>query len=158
MTPPFLVPLLWLVQAAGPPADRCGTPGATPSAFAVVERAAGSDTLATITICLIADASRMKIAGYHGELSFAPSSRVVKVDRPTGGTRIENTTVAGRVSFAGVAAEGLTSGPVLALTLARRSASDDARIRLTMIDVTDMNGRSIGPQIRVDSLPRINRP
>jgi hypothetical protein len=98
--------------------------------------------------------AKLRLAGYHGELTLSSTSRIVKVHRPLGGTRIENTTVPGRVSFAGVAAEGLAPGPVLALTVARLSSSDDARLRLTMIDVTDIAGRDVARQVQVDSMPR----
>ncbi|HXT16367.1 MAG TPA: hypothetical protein VN706_12095 [Gemmatimonadaceae bacterium] len=160
----FLGSLLWLVHAhfpapAAPALNACaGGGGPAAHAFAVVDRVTATDTLATITICLVSDAPRLRVGGYHGELTLPVSIRVVRVERPSGGTRIENTTVAGRVSFAGVASEGIQSGAVLGLTVARRSASEDARIRLAMIDVTDVAGREVGGQFVTDSLPRVGKP
>lgn len=124
------------------------------SAYALVARGSKSDTLATITVCLTADSARLRIAGYHGELTMPGASRVVRVDRPVGGTRIENTNMPGRVSFAGVAPNGFAPGPVLVLTVAGPSARDDARIRLTMLDVTDVAGHDVVARVHVDSLPR----
>jgi len=141
------------VQSTG----ACAAASPRASAFAVVERRAPNDTLATVTICLVSDTAKLRLAGYHGELTLGGNGRIVKVHRPSGGTRIENTTVPGRVSFAGVAAEGLASGPVLALTVARLSSNDDARVRLTMIDVTDIAGRDVAKQVQVDSMPRSAR-
>ena len=158
---PSIVIVLSLTSA--PNAERqaaraCGSaPARSASAFAVVERRAPADTLATVTICLMSDTAMLHIAGYHGELTLSRNSRVVHVDRPSGGTRIENTTVPGRVSFAGVLSSGINSGPVLALTVARLSAGDDARLRLTMLDVTDVGGRDVAAQVRVDSMPRPTR-
>ena len=156
------LPLLLLVAAAflgpsAPPSVCVGPANEGPSAFAVLDRRAPSDSLATLTVCLLSDTARLHVAGYHGELALSRSSKVVRVDRPAGGTRIENTTVPGRVSFAGVAAAGLTPGPVLSLVIAQRRGPDDARIRLTMLDVTDINGRDVVAQVRVDSMPRTAR-
>lgn len=155
MLPLFLTIALGTAPTA--PTNACGAPSGAPSAFAVLERRSVSDTLATVTICLVSDTTRLHIAGYHGELALSRNSRVVHVDRPAGGTRIENTTVPGRVSFAGVATNGLVSGPVLTLTVARLAAGDDAQLRLTMLDVTDINGRDVVTQVHVDSLPRTAR-
>jgi hypothetical protein len=106
---------------------------------------------------MLSDTSRLRIAGYHGEVTLSQSARIVRVERPAGGTRIENTTTRGRVSFAGVASDGLVSGPVLTLTLAHLVSADDGRVRLTMLDVTDLAGRNVGAQVRVDSMPRPTR-
>lgn len=151
------LPLLGQPRGDRSPADACTVTSPRPSAFAVVERRSPKDTLATVTICLVSDTARLHIAGYHGELTFSKASRVIKVDRPAGGTRVENTTVPGRVSFAGVAANGLASGPLLALTVARLASTDDAGLRLTMLDVTDIGGRDVVAQVHVDSMPRPTR-
>jgi hypothetical protein len=146
----FLISLLHLLA---PAPNACASPAATSAAFAVVEGVVGSDTLATVTICLVTDPARLRVGGYHGELTLPRSARVVKVDRPTGGTRIENTNSAGRVSFAGVASDGMRSGALLGLAIARRTPGDDALIRLTMLAVTDIDGRDVASRVKVDSLP-----
>jgi hypothetical protein len=136
----------------------CGAPSrGNASAFVVVDRRTPADTLATITVCLVSDTARFRLAGYHGEVSLSKSARVVHVDRSPGGARIENTSVPGRVSFAGVVSSGLTSGALLALTVARADAADDSRMRLTMLDVTDIDGHDVAARIRVDSMPRSTR-
>ncbi len=134
----------------------CSVPGQSATAYAVVSRQSKSDSLTTVTVCLTADTARLRIAGYHGELTMPGTARVLHVDRPAGGTRIENASALGRVSFAGVAANGFAPGAVLVLIVARPSARDDARIRLTMLDVTDIAGHDVVAQVRVDSLPRLS--
>ena len=153
----LIAPILWAIAPHPAPAAPCAAATASPSAFVVVERRDKRDTLATVTICLVSDPARLRLAGYHGELQLPRSHKVVKVNRPAGGTRIENATSPGRVSFAGVAAEGLTSGPVLQLTVSRHGSGDDGRIRLAMLDLTDVNGRDVVAQVAVDSMPRILR-
>jgi hypothetical protein len=123
-------------------------------AFAVIERRAPSDTLATVTICLVTDTSRLRLAGYNGEVSLGAAGRVVHVERPPGGTRIENTRVPGHVAFAGVAAVGFPPGPVLSLTVAHLRPADDSSLRLTLLDVTDVDGRDVVSRVRVESAPR----
>lgn len=148
--------LAWYAPPGLSALNTCsGRTASGPAAYVVVDRITGADSLASVTICIVADAAHLRLGGYHGELTLPRSTRVVKVERPSGGTRIENTTVAGRVSFAGVASEGVTSGAILGLTIARRSARDDAQLRLTLIDVTDINGRDVRSQIAVDSMPRL---
>lgn len=151
----LVVVALLLLRPPGPDPCPAHRSAASPAAFVIVDRAADTDTLAAVTICLVSDTARLRVGGYHGELSLPRSTRVVKVERPPGGTRIENTTVPGRVSFAGVAIEGVAPGSVLSLTIARRNAADDGLLRLTLIDVTDVNGRAVRPQIAVDSVPRL---
>lgn len=124
-------------------------------AFAVVERRGPTDSIATVTVCLVSNPAQLRVAGYHGEVTFGPSARVVHVVRPAGGSRIENTRVPGRVAFAGVALQGVPSGPLLSFTVAGIRASDDAQLRLTMLDVTDIDGRDVVARIHVDSLPRL---
>jgi hypothetical protein len=139
-------------------AEICGAParGRT-SAFAVLERRAPSDTTATITVCLVSDETALRLAGYHGEITLGRPSRIVSVNRAAGGTRVENTTEPGRVSFAGVVADGLASGPLLSFTVARLAPADAARLRLTMLDVTDVGGRDVTARVRVDSLARLSQ-
>ena len=153
MIAPFLALLLYWPPGSDP--CQAQRSAASPAAYVIVDRIA--DTLAVLTICLVADSTRLHVGGYHGELSLPRSTRVVKVERPPGGTRIENTTVAGRVSFAGVAVEGVASGSVLSVTIARRNTADDGLLRLALIDVTDVSGRAVRPQIVVDSMPRLAR-
>lgn len=139
--------------SVGPGCDP--TTPRTPSAYAVVANVARSDTLSTITICLASDTARLRIAGYHGELTMGRGLQVVGVDRPPGGTRIENTSAPGRVSFAGVASSGFAPGAVLVLRVAQHGSRADAQIRLTMLDVTDIAGRDVAAMVHVDSLPRL---
>lgn len=147
-----------VVAGSSTPAAVCDAPVVgRAAAFVVLDRRAATDSVATLTVCLIWDKAHRRLAGYHGELAWKPASRIVRVDRPAGGTRIENTTVAGRASFAGVSSSGLDPGPLLALVIAQRRGPDDASIRLTLLGVTDVDGRDIRSQVNVDSLPRVMR-
>ncbi|HEY4219502.1 MAG TPA: hypothetical protein VGM67_20340 [Gemmatimonadaceae bacterium] len=132
----------------------CGVPvpGAA-TAFAIIQRHQPADSLATITVCLVADTTRWRVAGYHGEVAFGASTRVVHVDRPPGATRIENTTVLGHVAFAGVAPQGLPIGPLLSFTVAGTMPAHDADLHLTMLDITDVEGRDVTANVQVDSVP-----
>ena len=142
-----------------PPSSVCATAAReTAVAFLVIARRSASDTLATITVCLVTDTNRVHIAGYHGEVSLSSDARVVHVERPPGATRIENTDIRGRVSFAGVAPGGLPQGPLLSFTVARLRPTDDVGLRLTMLDVTDVDGRDAMARIQVDSVFRSTTP
>ena len=127
----------------------CASDG-SPRAFAVVSRAAATDSVVTVTVCLVADTTELHFAGYHGELALPPSHRVMKVERAAGGTRIENATLRGRVAFAGIAPSGFASGPLVTLVVVRHDASADAQLRLSMIDVTDASGREVAAGVQVD--------
>ena len=151
-----LAAVLSVSGAAGEPAPGiCGAlVRRTASAFAVIQRNAPTDTLATVTVCLVTDTTRWRIAGYHGQVLFDPSGRVVRVDRPPGATRIENTAVHGQVSFAGVAVQGLPTGALLSFVLANPALGHDPNLHLMMLDVTDVEGRDVVTDVHVDATPR----
>jgi hypothetical protein len=149
----FAAVLSATVAANEPASTVCGVPApGSATAFAVIQRRTPADTLVTITVCLVTDTTRLRIAGYHGEVSFGPSGRVLHVDRPPGATRIENTAVRGRVAFAGVAAQGLSPGPLLSFTVSGADFVDDTYLRLTMLDVTDVDGHDVVAKVQVDSV------
>lgn len=150
---------LWMSASGWRRPAACVASG-VPSAFVVVDRRSDTDTIATVTVCLMSDAGHalhLRVGGYHGELTMQRASQIMRVTRPAGGTRIENTTVAGHLSFAGVAVNGISSGWVLAFDVLGLPPGSDAEIRLSIADVTDIEGRDLTAKVRVDALARVTR-
>ena len=151
MVLPMITPCLVAQTAVA-----CTAPAsATPQVYARLTLPAAGDTAVRLTVCF-ATGTRTgtpPVAGYHGELRLAAGTRVIGVERPGGGMRVENATTPGRVSFAGVVPAGLTAGPLLTLTLLRRS-DDGSANQLVMLDLTDARGQDVTARVSVDTIAR----
>src|SRR5262245_36945582 len=130
--------------SATTPAEPCAStsrkPGIGAQAF-VVTQVVPRDTLVSVAVCvLLTRASAARIGSYHGELYFDSSTtRIARVEKPPGGgMRVENTTLAGRVNFAGAAPTGFSSGPLLNVVLrVRRGAVPHVRLKIVELNATD---------------------
>jgi hypothetical protein len=132
------------------PVDPCASssPGASPRAFVATAPARARDTVVTASVCLVpAKASATKIGSYHGELHFDSTRvRVLRVQKPAGGVRVENAGIAGVVKFAGAEPTGFAPGQLLSVVFRVRKAGAPS-LRLTMIELNGTDGRSLLKQL-----------
>ena len=157
----MLVAALFALQVAGtapaPAAAGCARPPAKTAdvaAFVAMNPLRQSDTLATVTVCVVAQSPALRIGSYHGELLFDSTSvRVVRVEKPTGGMRVENATQPGRVNFAGAAPEGFPPGALVSVVLRVRPRGKAPALRLTMRELNAVNGKSLLSQLVTSGRP-----
>ena len=115
---------------------------------------AARDTLATATVCVVDAAATRRVASYHGELSFdSTAARVVSVEKPKDGMRVDNAKVAGSVRFAGAAPQGFTDPAFVTVTLRLKRAGVSPRLRLRMVELNATDGKSLLTEL-ITSGPR----
>ena len=128
-------------------AAGCATPPAKAAdveAFVAVNPLRQTDTLATVTVCVVARSAAVRIGSYHGELLFDSSAvHVVRVEKPAGGMRVENATQPGRVNFAGAAPEGFAPGALVRVVLRIRPRGNAPALQLTMRELNAVDGKSL---------------
>lgn len=147
--------LLSTARSDTAPADPCasGAPGQSPRAFVAMSPARSRDTVVTATVCVFpAKASAARIGSYHGEVHFDTTrARVLHVEKPAGGVRVENTGLPGLVKFAGAEPTGFASGQLLRVALRVRRAGTTPAVRLKMIELNGTDGASMLKQLVVTS-------
>lgn len=117
------------------------------AAFVVTAPTAARDSLVSAVVCL-RHAGDVKVGSYHGELVFdSTSARVVSVDRPQGGMRVENTKVAGRVNFAGAHPQGFSEGVLLRVQLRLAKPGRAPALKLEMRELNSVAGASLMKQL-----------
>ena len=146
------------------PADPCAShkPGAARGieAFVVTApaRLQARDTIVRATVCVVPAPGRPqveRIASYHGELLFdSTAARVLSVVKPADGMRVENTTGAGRVRFAGAAPSGFSESTLLTVVLRVRTPAVVPGIRLHMRELNGIDGVDLMKQLVTSSAPR----
>jgi hypothetical protein len=149
----LLLPLLAALLLGPATGDgRVGCPAGAPGAAIVVSpEVETQDTLVTVRICLATPTGR-RIGSYHGELAFAANdARVLRVERPNEGMRVENASAPGKVSFAGAVPNGLGSGVLLTVRLRPTTSTGPLVTRLRIMELNDPNGGSLLDEVRVDS-------
>lgn len=149
----MIVSLLLLALGAamqGTP-DLCAAqkPGASIAAFVVTPARQTRDTLLTATVCVVpARASTTKIGSYHGELHFDSNAvSVVRVQKPEGGVRVENTTLKSQVNFAGAAPSGFPGRALVTVVLRVRKAGAQPVLRLKMKELNSTDGANLMQQL-----------
>ena len=109
------------------------------------------DSLVRATVCIARPSASKRIGSYHGELTFDSTlARVASVVKPAGGMRVENTTLAGRVKFAGADPAGFGEDALLTVVLHVRGANAiRARdtIRLKMLELNAVDGTDLMKQL-----------
>ena len=107
------------------------------------------DTVMTASVCVLpATAGTGKIGSYHGELHFdSTRARVLRVQKPAGGVRVENTGVSGVVRFAGAEPSGFAPGQLLSVVFRVRTPGTNAPMRLKMIELNGTDGTSLMKQL-----------
>ena len=128
-------------------------PGASMMAFVAMPAVKARDTVVTAAVCVVdAKTGSAKVASYHGELYFdSTAARVVRVDKPRDGMRVENTTLAGRVNFAGAAPTGFAPGALLSVVLRVKQAGVAPKLRLKMLELNAVDGSNLLKQLVVAS-------
>jgi hypothetical protein len=156
ISPLHALALLALLAAASPrdtgPASPCAASGRKPvapvEAFVVAAPVRARDTTLRADICVVSKKGGAKVGSYHGELHFdSTTARVARVEKASGGLRVENTKLAGRVNFAGAAPDGFESGTVLRVTLRLARAGAQPKLHLTMLEVNATDGHSLMNQL-----------
>jgi hypothetical protein len=141
------------------PVEGCAsrTPNTGIAAFVVMAPASRTarDTMVSATVCVVPARSHSgRFASYHGELHFdSTAARVLRVIKPGEGMRVENTTPAGRVRFAGAAPAGFPEGALLTVLLRVRTPGARPALRLQMLEMNGTDGRSLLKQL-VTTQPR----
>lgn len=98
-----------------------------------------------VAVCVATPAGR-QIGSYHGELTYEPAdARLIRIEKPADGMRVENATIAGRVNFAAAMPSGLASGTLLVLVLKPARPGVQPSVRLCMLELNDTRGGSLLP-------------
>lgn len=142
--------LAWLVGGGSPdtvPVDPCASRKASASveAFIVVPPMRARDTVVTAAVCVVpprtaGSESMTKIGSYHGELYFDSTKvKVLRVEKPPGGIRVENTKLRGQLNFAGAEPGGFPVGPLInvVLRVSKPGARPAMRLKLRELNATD---------------------
>src|SRR5687768_538941 len=147
--------ILMLVALSTPdtiPADPCASRAVSRreriEAFVVVAPArptAARDTMVSATVCIVgARSSAARIGSYHGELHFdSTAARVLQVVKPAEGMRVENSTRAGQVKFAGAAPTGFADGTFLTVLLRVVTPGSRPALRLQMLELNSTDGDNL---------------
>jgi hypothetical protein len=148
-----------LASASQQPApDPCASrqPGSAASAVVVVGPRQPGDSLVTATVCVVtARSSTAKIGSYHGELHFDSTAvRVVRVEKPAGGVRVENSTLRGQVNFAGAAPAGFPGRALVTVVLQVRPRGAQPALRLAMKELNTTDGASLMQHLVVAGAPK----
>jgi len=140
------------------PADPCAARkpgGATITAFVAMLPISARDTVVNTAVCVLpAKSSTVKFGSYHGELYFdSTAARVLRVEKPAGGMRVENTRLSGQVNFAGAAPSGFASGALLRVTLRIKKPGTPPRLRLKMLELNGTDGSNLMQQLVTSPSP-----
>lgn len=146
---------LTLALLTGTP-DPCAAlqPGRTITARLVTARQTPGDTL-TVTVCVVParGSAPLRIGSYHGELHFDSTTSVVRVEKPDGGVRVENATLAGQVNFAGAAPTGFPGRALMSVVLKLKSASAHPTLRLQIKELNTTDGQKLTQDVVVEGSP-----
>ena len=146
-----------LVELCTPVAAGCAQrPAKTAdvAAYVAMNPLRQSDSLATVTVCVVVRSPAVRVGSYHGELFFDSTSvRIVRVEKATGGMRVENATLPGRVNFAGAAPEGFPPGAIVRVVLRVRPRGKAPALRLAMRELNAVDGKSLLPKLVTSGLP-----
>jgi hypothetical protein len=150
-----LTALLVLSVLAGA-SDPCAglQPGRTITARLVTSRTTPGDTLiATVCVVPMRGSAALKIGSYHGELHFDSTATVVRVDKPEGGVRVENTTIRGQVNFAGAAPSGFPGRSLVTVVLKLGKPAVKPTLRLQIKELNTTDGQKLSQDVVVEGTP-----
>ena len=126
-------------------APECPSAAATGPTSSAFTRTSTQDSLVRVAVCVTVPAGR-RVGSYHGEVTFVPGdARLVRIEKPGDGMRVENATVAGRVNFAAAAPSGLDSGVLLVVVLKTARAGIAPLVKLCMLELNDTRGGNLLP-------------
>jgi len=137
------------VDTAPPTTCAARKAGATPQAFVAIAPETARDTVVRATVCVtLAAKSDAKVGSYHGELYFdSLAVAAVRVQKPAGGMRVENTTIPGRVNFAGAAPAGFPPGALVQVVLRLKQTGARPAVRLQMLELNSTDGVDLMKQL-----------
>jgi hypothetical protein len=126
------------------PAEQCHARARSGvEAFVVMTKPAARDTIVRATVCVVGSAP-VRIASYHGELSFDSTlARVVSVEKPNDGMRVDNAKRPGSVRFAGAAPEGFKDPAFVTVGFRVSRPGTSPRVRLRMVELNGTDGVSL---------------
>ena len=134
--------------------DPCAAlqPGRTITARLVTSRMVPGDTL-IVTVCVLPmrASAALTIGSYHGELHFDTTARVVRVDKPEGGVRVENATIKGQVNFAGAAPAGFPGRSLVSVVLKLPSRTTKPALRLRIKELNTTDGQKLSQDVVVET-------
>ena len=138
-------------------AQACARPTGSTVAKASMELAAkvgARDTTAVVRVCIATKDPAVRIGSYHGLVTWdSTAARLEKVEKGRMGMRIENTTKAGVVDFAGAFPAGLTDTIALTLRLSLTKPGKLPPLRLHMFELNEVTGKILTSQLRVTGYP-----
>ena len=141
-----------LISASDPCAGL--QPGRTITARLVTSRTTPGDTLiATVCVVPMRGSAALKIGSYHGELHFDSTTTVVRVDKPEGGVRVENTTIRGQVNFAGAAPAGFPGRALVTVVLRLGKSGAKPMLRLQIKELNTTDGQKLSQDVVVEGTP-----
>jgi len=141
-----------LTSASDPCAEL--QPGRTITARLVTSRTTPGDTLiATVCVVPMRGSAALKIGSYHGELHFDSTATVVRVDKPEGGVRVENTTIRGQVNFAGAAPAGFPGRSLVTVVLKLGKPVAKPMLRLQIKELNTTDGQKLSQDVVVEGTP-----
>jgi hypothetical protein len=129
----------------------CSVADAPAGTFAVSMATARHDSTIRLSVCLATPAGR-RVGSYHGEVRFPATMRVLAVESPRDGLRVDNALVPGKVSFAGAVPNGVGSDALLTVVLVAPASVSLPAARLHIAELNDTAGADVLGTTRVDSL------
>jgi hypothetical protein len=109
------------------------------------------DSTIRLSVCLATPAGR-RVGSYHGEVRFPANVRVLAVETPRDGLRVDNALVPGKVSFAGAVPNGVGSDALLTVVLVAQGTMTLPAARLHIVELNDTAGADVLSATHVDSL------
>ena len=144
-----------LVAAQAP--QPCARPTGTVQALASLELAdkiAARDSVAVVRVCIATKDPAVRIGSYHGLVTWdSAAAKLEAVEKGRMGMRIENTTKAGAVDFAGAFPAGLNDTIALTLRLSLTKPGKLPVLKLHMFELNEVTGTILTSQLRVTGYP-----
>ena len=135
----------------------CDMPKGTARAVAFIElpdRIEPRDTVVEARICLRMRDSKVRIGSYHGVVTWdSTKAKLVEVDKGRMGMRLENTTKAGVVDFAGAFPAGFDDRAALTLELSLAKPGKLPPLTLHMFELNEVGGTVLTSQLAVTGYP-----
>jgi len=145
------------VLSSSSAAAPCARPRGSTRALASLELAqklGARDTMAVVRVCLATKDPKVRIGSYHGLLTYdSLAARLIRVDKGKQGMKIENTTRAGAIDFAGAFPGGLDDSVALTLRLALTKPGKLPTLRLHMFELNSLSGTVLTSTLRVTGYP-----
>lgn len=135
----------------------CLQPKGAARAAAFVElpaRIRARDSVVVARVCLAMRDPKVRIGSYHGLITWdSTKATLVKVEKGKMGMRLENTTKAGAVDFAGAFPAGFDDRAALTLRLALAKPGKLPPLKLHMLELNEVSGTVLTSMLTVTGYP-----